>query len=94
MISSTSRYANSKLVTQTVNGRDVIYITPSPAKAYTFQYNYYVVDGSDRIDNIAAAYISDPTQWYTIGAANPEIMEWFSVPAGTIIRIPKVATAL
>jgi hypothetical protein len=93
MISSRSRYANSKLVTQTVKGKDVIYVTPSPAVSFTFQYSYYIIDGSDRIDNIASAFIGDPTQWYTIGSANPEIMQWFSVPPGTIVRIPKVSVS-
>lgn len=93
MIASNSRYANSKLVTQTVNGKDVVYITPSSPVAYTFRYNYYVTNGSDRIDNIANAYLGDSSQWYIVGFANPQIMQWFSIPAGTVIRIPRVSVS-
>lgn len=91
MIASNSRYANSNLVTQTINGKDIIFITPSSPIAYTFAFNYYIVDGSDRIDNITAAFLSDPTQWFVIGDANPQIMNWLSIEPGTIIRIPRVA---
>lgn len=91
MIASNSRYANSQLVTESVNGNDTLYITPSEPVSYTFTFSYYIVDGSDRIDNIAAAFLSDPTQWYLIGDANPQIMNWLDIPAGTIIRIPRVA---
>lgn len=91
MIAANSRYSNSKLVTETVNDNDVLYITPSSPTAYTFAFNYYVVDGSDRIDNIAAAFLSDPTQWYLIGDANPQIMNWLEISPGTIIRIPRVS---
>ncbi len=93
MISNKSRYSNSVLVTETVGGKDVVYITPSAPTAYTFRYVYYVVNGSDRIDDIANAYFSDPTQWYLIGDANPQIMNWFNLTPGTIIRIPQVSVA-
>ena len=93
MISSKSRYANSKVVTQTVNGKDVQYITPSAPTSYTFQYNYYIVNGSDRIDNIAHGFIGDSQSWHVIGDANPQIMQWFNIEPGTILRIPRVAVA-
>lgn len=93
MISSSSRYANSTLVTENINGNDVVYITPSEAVSYTFQYNYYVINGSDRIDNISNAYLGSPLIWYLIGNANPQIMNWLEVSPGTTIRIPKVSVS-
>jgi hypothetical protein len=92
MISNKSRYANSKIVTETIAGKgDVVYITPSAPTAYTFRYIFYTVNGSDRIDDIANAYFSDPTQWHLIGDANPQVINWFSLTPGTIIRIPQVS---
>lgn len=89
MISSGSRYANSKLVTEKKeDGTDVIVITPSQAQAFTFTYSYYVVNGSDRIDNIANAFYGDPTKWWRIADANPEIMKWDTLDAGVVLRIP------
>lgn len=89
MISNSSRYANSVLVTDTKNdGTQVIVLTPSDAISYTFTYTFYTTTGSDRIDTIANAYYGDPTLWWKIGDANPEIMKWDSIPPGTTIRIP------
>ena len=88
MIASNSRYVNYSQVTQTVNGKDRLYITPAAPTAFTFQYSFYVVNGSDRVDNIAATFLGDPTQWFLIAQANPQIMNWFNLTAGTIIRIP------
>lgn len=89
MISNNSRYANSTLVTDTKpDGTNIIVITPSDAVSYTFTYTFYTVNGSDRIDTISNAFYGDPTLWWKIGDANPEIMKWDSVPPGTIIRIP------
>lgn len=89
MISNNSRYVNSTLVTTTnLDGQSAIVITPSEAVAFTFTYSYYVVTGADRIDVIANAYYGDPTLWWRIADANPEIMKWDQVPSGTVIRIP------
>jgi nucleoid-associated protein YgaU len=91
MIASNSRYLNTPQVTENINGTDILYLTPASPAAYTFQYSFYVVNGSDRIDNIAATFLGDPTQWFLIANANPEIMNWFNLTAGTIIRIPVVS---
>jgi nucleoid-associated protein YgaU len=89
LISNNSRYVNSALVTQTKDdGTQVIVITPSDAVAYTFTYTYYAVTGADRIDTIANAFYGDPSKWWKIGDANPEIMKWDSIPPGTVLRIP------
>jgi nucleoid-associated protein YgaU len=89
MISSTSRYADSLLVTVTgPGGDDVVVITPSPAISYTFSYTYYILNGSDRVDNLSNAYYGDPTMWWKIGDANPQIMNWLDVEPAQIIRVP------
>lgn len=89
MISANSRYANSLLVAQTKDDGTVVnVVTPSDAKSYTFVYSYYVVVHGDRIDTLANAYYGDPTKWWKIGDANPEIMKWDNLVAGTVLRIP------
>jgi hypothetical protein len=89
MIAANSRYADSALVTLPgPSGSNVIVITPGQAVPYTFKYVYYITKATDRIDEIANAYFSDPSQWYRIGDANPQIMDWSDIPPGTIIRIP------
>lgn len=93
MISSFSRYANSSLVTETINGDDIRFITPSSAVPYTFSFVYHVWTGTDRLDNVADAYLGNPNVWYLIGFANPQIINWFSIEPGTIIRIPKISVS-
>lgn len=89
-ILANSRYANSSVVAVDKDGADVAVIVPSPAVAYSFSYvNHQVADG-ERPDTLAYQYYTDPTLWWRIAQANPEIMYWDSVPAGTIIRIPQL----
>ena len=89
MISSNSRYVDSKLVTvEKTNGSNVVMITPSDPVSYTFSYSFYTVNGSDRIDTISYAFYKDPTKWWKIADANPEIMNWLILSPGTVLRIP------
>lgn len=89
MITANSRYVNSNLVTVPgPNGTDVVVITPGDPTSYTFAYTFYITNGSDRIDNISNAYYGDPTLWWRIGDANPQIMNWLGLDPATIIRVP------
>ena len=88
MISATSRYANSQVVTVTQDGLPRQVITPSQQMAYSFNYISYQVRGSDRLDLLAWQFYGDPTVWWKIADANPEIISWLTIPAGTVIRVP------
>jgi nucleoid-associated protein YgaU len=43
----------------------------------------------DRMDNLAAQFYNDPTQWWRIADANPEIFFPGQMAPGSIIRIPQ-----
>lgn len=88
MISASSRYSNSKVVTLTKNSKSVSVVVPSASQSYTFNYVFHTVAKHDRIDSIANAFYNDSTQWWRIGDANPEIMDWTVLTPGQIIRIP------
>lgn len=88
MINSNSRYRDSIVLVVDKNGTDVQVITPNSPVSYTFSYVFYVTDSSDRLDSIAFAFYGDPTKWWQIADANPEIINWKSLPAGTVLRIP------
>lgn len=90
MISAESRYADSDLVTVESKTGDRIVIVPGDPSSYTFNYINYVVKGLDRVDLIAQAFYSDPKVWWRIADANPEIMDWTVLKAGTLIRIPNI----
>jgi hypothetical protein len=88
MISPDSRYSDSSIVILPKDGTEVQVIVPSAQESYTFSYVYYILTGEDRIDTLANAFYNDPTQWWRIGDANPEITSWFNLEAGKLIRIP------
>lgn len=88
MIAANSRYASTTIVTLDVGtgSRQVIY-----AKDYGgFSFNYvaHTYSANETIDGIANAYYGDPTQWWKIGLANPEVMDWSMLVPGTTLRIP------
>lgn len=88
-ISAGSRYASSTLIVLDVNGtsRQVIY--PTSPGTYQFKFIAHIYSADETIDGIAAAYYGDPTQWWKIGQANPEIMDWDNLTPGQTIRIPQ-----
>lgn len=89
MISATSRYSNSNVVVvENETGKNVKVIVPSNARAYTFNYVFYIISGQDRVDTIAEAFYGDPTQWWRVADSNPEILDWSVMIPGTKIRIP------
>jgi hypothetical protein len=53
-------------------------------------YVDYSWKNGDRIDNLAAQFFLFPNRWWIIAEFNPKIDDWLNVPAGTIIRIPRV----
>lgn len=53
-----------------------------------FNYTGYMVRDDDRIDLLAYQFYGDSTMWWFIAEANPEIMNWSNLTAGTVLRIP------
>jgi hypothetical protein len=89
MISVKSRYANSNIVSvPNLSGKNVQVIVPSETQTFTFNYVFVLFGVNDRVDRLAQTYYSDPTQWWRIGDANPEILDWNNVSPGTKIRVP------
>jgi phage tail protein X len=90
VILSTSRYADSTIATVVKGGNDVAVIVPGQQKAYSFTYVNHTVALGERIDSIAYQYYTDATLWWRIADANPEILLWDNLSAGTVIRIPQI----
>lgn len=88
MITATSRYRDSTTVLVSSQRGTNLTIVPSAARDWDFNFTYFLVDGQDRIDQLAQDVYGDPTQWWHIADANPEILDWTNVPLGTVIRIP------
>jgi len=90
MISAASRYADSTVATLVKDGQDVAVIVPSAQVAYSFSFTHHTVVTGDRADSIAYQYYTDPTLWWRIADANPEILWWDDLAPGTVLRIPSI----
>ena len=56
---------------------------------YSSNFYYFLVNEVDRIENIAALRLGNPTFWWKIMDINPEILNPFEIPPGTLLRIPE-----
>lgn len=50
-------------------------------------YYYSWVEG-DRLDIVANNFLGSPSLWWQLLDFNPEIIDGFDIPTGTVIRIP------
>jgi hypothetical protein len=91
MIYSDSRYANGAIL-KVQDARNEVYRLAVYRKFPTARANFYTytwVEG-DRIDRVAFDLLGSPTFWWKIMDFNPEILDPFSIPIGTSLRIPSV----
>ena len=87
-ISANSRYASNQVVAVDFGGQVRNVIVPGQQTAQTVTFISHMYTHNDRLDNLANQYYGDPTQWWIISNANPEIIDWTNVTPGTILRIP------
>ena len=53
-------------------------------------YNTYTWKEGDRLDQLAMQFYSNPEKWWLIAEYNPEVTDHQNIPAGTVLRIPRV----
>lgn len=89
MITATSRYAGNRvaLVTNPA-GITRTTILHQGETGWSFTYSEYSWTSMDRVDLLAHRYYGDPTLWWIIARANPEIMDWHVLPPGYVVRVP------
>lgn len=90
MIFTDSRYADGTLVkaqdSRTGDYRLGVYRKFPTKKAPFYQYTW--VEG-DRIDMVANTLLGNPSFWWQIMDANPEVINPSNIPVGTVLRIPR-----
>jgi len=89
MIFSDSRYATGtifKAFDSRKNNYQITVFRNFPEESASFYY-YTWVEG-DRMDILANQFFGNPAMWWTIMDYNPEIIDTFDIPVGTVIRIP------
>lgn len=91
MIAANSRYANAQVISaQNIDKKDVQVIVFAQPSDTTITYVLHQVTGTDTIDGLSQRYYSDPTLWWQIANANPEIMNWSVLVTGSLLRIPTI----
>lgn len=56
----------------------------------TLQYTEHTVVSGERLDQLGYKYYRRSSMWWVILDHNPELKDIFDIPAGTILRIPRV----
>ena len=91
MIYADSRYADGAIF-KAYNSRTQAYsVTVTrefPTEVAKF-YNYSWRE-RDRMDMVAASLLGSPDLWWRIMDYNPEVIDAFNIPIGTVLRIPSV----
>mgnify|MGYP006273391509 CR=1 FL=1 len=84
-----SRYADGPLF-KAENTKTASFV-PTVFRAwpeYYVGFTVYEVTEVDRIENIAVKFLGNPELWWQIMDINPEILNPFEIPPGTLLRIP------
>lgn len=89
MITASSRYANN--VVQAITGTDGVTrqtIMPRAPQSRSLTVSDYTWRVGDRVDLLSARVYGDDMMWWVLADANPQILDWTNVAAGTIVRVP------
>ena len=77
------------LKTRTLNGKRLYQTTKYPVLPLNLNDLYVITQESDRFDNLAFQYYGDPTLWWAISIANPNLPQnSYFPPPGVQLRIP------
>lgn len=52
------------------------------------EFYYYTWTERDRIDLVAQVHLGDSNLWWQIMDYNPELLNPYNIPVGTLMRIP------
>lgn len=89
MIGQDSRYTSAKIVVANgPDGEPRQEMRPAFPNPKLITYTFYRVISGDRIDTIANDFYGRGDLWWLIADANPEIIDWFNLPFGEVLRIP------
>lgn len=90
MITTNSRYVNSAVLLVEDSSGVMHPTVYRAAPTMPSQFLHYQVVYGDRMDVLANTYFGDPTLWWLIADANPEVFYPMQLVPGSIIRIPQV----
>lgn len=70
------------------NENPIVFYETSNLGLVTY-YEHIYTEG-ERLEQIANKYYKRPDYWWIIPEFNPEVEDFFNIPAGTVLRIPNV----
>lgn len=91
MIFTDSRYAKGKLVS--LFRPSLNQSVPTVLRVFpTLTSDYFIYEWreTDRIDQVAKMFMGSTAKWWKIMDFNPEVIDPFTIPTGTLLRIPNV----
>lgn len=93
MILEGSRYETSEIIpVARDDGRTHRAVVERYPYSSSFNSTTVITQEFDRVDLLADQFYEDPTMWWVIAYANPEIHVWDPLPVGVELRIPRVAS--
>lgn len=91
MITTGSRYRKNGLavlITQADGEKRLAVYVQRYARPRAVNYRYRTAVSGDRFDSLAFEYYGDPTFWWVLASANPEVFYPDEIAGGTVLRIP------
>lgn len=88
-INADSRYATATVVTAVGPADDTrqeMRVATPLSRQIT--YTFYRVTSGERADTIAKAFYGKGQYWWKIADANPEILDYWNLEPGTVLRVP------
>jgi nucleoid-associated protein YgaU len=91
-IYSGSRYEDSLVdffhINEYGQSYPIVFYTVDDLETVSFYTHIYTP--GETLHGLSQRYYNRPDLWWTIAEYNPELTDFFSIPAGTVIRIPSV----
>lgn len=92
MILEGSRYTSADIVAVETADTFRRMVVENPPYSTEFPALLLISEEFDRIDLLAYRFYEDPSMWWVIAYANPEIHVWDPIPVGVELRIPRVSS--
>lgn len=91
MIAADSRYVTATITTGVGPAGDTRQeMRPAFPQDRFIAYTFYRVVEGERVDTIAYDFFGRADLWWRLADANPEIIDWFDLPPGSVLRVPNV----
>ena len=68
--------------------KPILFYTPDNLTNISYYQHVYV--NGESLDQIAYKYLGRPELWWAIVEYNPEVVDFFNIAPGTVLRVPRV----